>query len=90
MILLDVKQYIKQHGQVSLEHIMHHFDLSEAMTEAIMERLERQGFIQRINAQAGGSCTTSHCGGCSQNAPVDRFQWIGRPLKAINLSIEKV
>jgi hypothetical protein len=90
MILLDVKSYIKQHGQVSLEHIMHHFDLSEEMAEAIVERLERQGFIQRIHYQSEGSCSTGSCGGCNQNSPFDRFQWIGRPLKAIHLSIEKV
>ena len=83
MILQEIKAYIREHGQVSLEDIINHFDLTLEGAEAMTERLVAQGFVQHIPQTS--HCSTGQCSGCTQAHPSDRYQWIPKKLKPLKL-----
>lgn len=86
MILLDLKKYIKQHGQVTLMDITNHFDLTEEAVFGLITPLLNQGHVQEINAS---SCATGKCStGCSKNSPGPSYQWVDKPLKSLSIPIQ--
>ncbi len=71
MILRDVKNYIRERGQVPLREIGLHFDMDPGVIRRMLETLEHKGVIQKL--PAGSTCS----GGCTQCAPesVDIYRW---------------
>lgn len=77
MILLELKRYIRQHHQVSLENILHHFDITEDAAQGLLAPLIQQGHILEISA---ASCSSGKCSsGC--NSASNRYQWIEKKHK---------
>ncbi|GAB6035279.1 FeoC-like transcriptional regulator [Galenea microaerophila] len=88
MILREIKHYIQEQGQVSLEDIINHFDLTEPGAEAMLERLVQQGYVLPL-PQTESSCQTGSCGGCTQaGGGSPRFQWIPRKVKPLPFQIQ--
>jgi predicted ArsR family transcriptional regulator len=86
MILLDIKRYIKQHHEVTLNDIRHHFDLDEDAARALLEPLIRQGHIQVIPAE---SCASGHCStDCNQTQQGDTYLWRDKCFKPVSIPIQ--
>ncbi len=64
MILSELKQYLRQRGQVTLADVMHHFDVDENVARDMLAVWMHKGKVQRL--QAGASCGSS----CSQCDPM--------------------
>lgn len=80
MILSDIKRYLMQRGQASLDDIALHFDTQPDAVRGMLEQWMRKGRIRRHLA-------TSACGGgCTKCAPssTEIYEWIGpgRPVGA--------
>jgi len=89
VILREIKAYIQQHGQVSLEDIINHFDLTEPGAEAMLERLTQQGYVLPLPHDDEGSCQTGNCTGCTQaSGQSPRYQWIPKKLKPLPFQIQ--
>ena len=89
MILREIKHYIQEQGQVSLEDIINHFDLTEPGAEAMLERLVQQGYVLPLPQMESSSCQTGSCAGCSQaGSSSPRFQWIPRKVKPLPFQIQ--
>ncbi|NPA72190.1 MAG: transcriptional regulator [Gammaproteobacteria bacterium] len=86
MILLEIKQYIKQHHQVRFSDIKHRFALSESAAQALLAPLIRQGFVLRIEEHR---CTTGACSThCEKEGDNSLYQWLERPLKPLSVPIQ--
>lgn len=84
MILLEVKRYIRQHQQVSLENILHHFDITPDTARGLLMPLIAQGHIVEIPA---GSCSTGKCStSCKTHS--EHYQWIERKLRPVPIAIQ--
>lgn len=83
MILLEMKRYIKQHEKVTFDDICHHFDLNTSAAEGILQRLIRQGNIQKLTGQ---NCSTGGCHShCQQQ---DWFIWLEKKYVPLNLNLD--
>jgi hypothetical protein len=71
VILSELKDYIQQRGQVSLQDIALHFDADADALRGMLERWIRKGLVSRRSATA--SCGSS----CSQCDPaaVELYVW---------------
>lgn len=93
MILLQLKDYIRQHQHVSLKNIAHHFDITEDTAQGLLKPLLQQGHVLAVYMDSPG-CQSGHCttGGCSSSSPTDdgmpHYQWSARKLKPIQVAIQ--
>ncbi|MDG6773792.1 FeoC-like transcriptional regulator [Thiomicrorhabdus sp. ZW0627] len=88
MILLDIKRYIKQHHEVSLEDIQNHFDLTEDTVRGIMTPLINQGHIQVLDS---ASCSTGKCSsGCSQANGNERYLWRDKCFTSLSIPVQVI
>ena len=84
MILLQVKQFVKRREKVTFDDICHHFDLRASAAEAILQRLIRQGHIQKLTGQ---NCSTGSChSSCQQQQ--DWFIWLDKKYSPLKLNLE--
>lgn len=85
MILLELKNYIRRHRQVSAENLKNRFDLSGDALAGLMRPLLQQGFVycQSPSAQtcAGGQCLS----GCLSAS--EQYYWSEQPLKPLSINI---
>ncbi|HHT00998.1 MAG TPA: transcriptional regulator [Thiomicrospira sp.] len=90
MILLNIKQYIKQHQRVTLQDIRHHFDIDETAAIGIMEPLLQQGYIQEIVTNSDSSnCSSGQCSStCHQVSKGSEFQWVDKPFKPLSIQVQ--
>jgi len=89
MILLNLKQYIKQHQRVTLQDIKNHFDIDEATAIGMMEPLLQQGYIQEPLQSNTTSCASSQCSThCHQVSKGSDFQWVDKPLKPLSIPVQ--
>jgi len=83
MILLDLKHYIKQHQQVTLNDIKIHFDLSEEAALGLLDHLLQQGHVLACHPPTS-SCASQTChSDCAQSHKTVHYQWsdaIKRPV----------
>ena len=88
MILLELKQYIKKHQQVTLQDIQNHFDITEDAALGLIEPLIKQGFIQSLDSSGceSGSCSS----GCDQNNHSISYLWLGKAVKKLTIPIEVI
>ncbi|WP_084205680.1 FeoC-like transcriptional regulator [Thiomicrorhabdus chilensis] len=86
MILLQLKQYIRQHHEVSLEDIQNHFDLSEEAVHGLMAPLIRQGHIQMIESPqcSSGRCST----GCTSRGGNERYLWRDKCFISLPIGVQ--
>ncbi len=61
MILLEIKEYVRSHGQASLRDIAAGFDLTEAAAEEMLAHWVRKGKIERVE----NGCSCRSCKECS-------------------------
>lgn len=85
MILLELKQYIREHGQVSSDSLTRHFDLSKDALDGLMAPLLQQGFIYR-QTLTNKVCTTGCQTSCQVNS--DYFYWSPYPLKPLAIKVK--
>ncbi|MCB1757609.1 MAG: FeoC-like transcriptional regulator [Gammaproteobacteria bacterium] len=58
MILSDIRDYVKKHGQVSLADLVNHFDSEPSAMDAMLQRWIDRKLIKktRLTASCGDSC----------------------------------
>jgi hypothetical protein len=58
MILSEIRDYVRERGQVSLRDIALHFDSDPAAVRSMLERWIRKGKVLRrsLSAGCGGNC----------------------------------
>lgn len=79
MILLQLKQYIRDKEKVTFSDVCNKFDVSPDTANALIDRLEQQGHVQRLSGQ---QCDSQCSSTCSKNE--DWLQWLNHrypPLK---------
>ncbi len=86
MILLELKNYIRQHRQVSAENLKNRFDLSGDALEGLMRPLLQQGFVycQHSSAQ---TCAGQCLSGCLSASAGEHYYWSEQPLKPLSINI---
>lgn len=89
MILLKLKNYIKQHERVSLQDVQYHFNIDEDAAVGLLEPLLQQGYVQEITSAT--ACNTGGCSThCHQVSKGSLFQWIDKPIKPIPVPVQMV
>lgn len=71
MGLIDIKNYLRQHGQASLTDLSHHFRAEPDAVRAMLDHWQRKGKVARI---AGGGCGKG-CAGCCSAPSVEIYRW---------------
>jgi len=71
MILTEVKNYVRERGQVSLGEVALHFDVDPDTARGWLDFWQRKGRLRRLDADAvcGSSCS------CSQKPGQTLYQW---------------
>jgi len=88
MILLDIKQYIKQHHDVTLSDIKNHFDLTDDAAKGMLSLLIKQGHVQSIDAQ---SCSTGQCSThCTQSNQGEQYLWRDKCFVSLSIPVQVV
>ncbi len=77
MILSDIKKYIQQRGQVSLEDIALHFDTEPDAIREMLKIWIRKGKI--IQQKTAASCGSS-CNQCD-SASTEIYTWTNNQVK---------
>ena len=70
MILLEIKKYLQEKKQASLQDIAAKFDLTEDAVRAMLMHWERKGMLEQIKK----SCCERKCSDCSSPCSVT-FRW---------------
>jgi hypothetical protein len=72
MALIDIKNYLRQHGQASLTDLSHHFRAEPGAVRAMLEHWQRKGKV--VQVQAVSACGKTCAGCCSAPAP-EIYRW---------------
>jgi len=89
MILLDIKHYIKQHHDVSLNDILNHFDLTEESAKGMLSHLIRQGHVQVI--EPADSCSTGRCStDCAQSNQTEHYLWRDKCFVSLSIPVQVI
>lgn len=67
MILIDIKDYIFQHKEVTLPQLAMHFQMPESAIENMVEVWVQKKIIEKLTLTCGSFKDNSGCGGCSDN-----------------------
>lgn len=87
MILLELKRYIRQHHEVSLDDIVNHFDLTDEAAKGLLDPLVRQGHIQRL--PAASACQSGRCSsGCASSKKSDHYLWRDKCLVSLPIRVQ--
>ncbi len=70
MILLEIKKYLQEQKQVSLQDIAAKFDLTENAAKEMLAHWERKGKLEQVET----SCCEKKCSCCSSPCGTV-FQW---------------
>lgn len=76
MILSELKEYLKQNGQVSLSDVAVRFDISESAAQGMLEHWERKGLIRQVEHEACRCSCGRKCASCPMNCS-KTYQWTG-------------
>ena len=88
MILLNIKQYIKQHHDVTLSDIKNHFDLTDEAAKGMLAMLIKQGHVQVIDAQ---SCSSGQCSpSCTQANQDEQYLWRDKCLISLSIPVQVI
>ena len=58
-MLRDIRNYIKEHREVSLQDIAVHFEMDESALKPILNRFESDGSIKIVTEKKCEGCTMS-------------------------------
>jgi putative ferrous iron transport protein C len=72
MSLLDLKEYLRQHGQATLNDLSYHFRTEPDAVRTMLEHWQRKGKVTRL--QNSGGCG-KNCAGCCFVSQVDIYVW---------------
>lgn len=103
-MLLALRDYIQQHGQVNLQHLQRHFDVELPVLQQWLDHLRHQGNVIFITDIKGiktekQAQKSALCHGCEQGCLVDQSvnQWLtwcphkthNQPLMKHHIAIEQ-
>lgn len=74
MILSELRDYLAEHGRVSLVDIANRFDADADALRGMLATLERKGRVRKL--PLGTSCHSACCK-CDQAAP-ELYEWVGQ------------
>ena len=85
MILADIRDYLRERGQVSLSDLALHFDSDPLAVRGMLDVWVRKGRVSKLQGGAD-------CGGCNQcdSAANEIYQWTADgavPLSGTNCSL---
>ena len=81
MILLDLKRYVREQGQVSDQQLMNRFQLTASALEGLLAPLIQQGHIYA----SPGRCQMGGCQSCQHTGHV--YQWRDRRYRPFSLPV---
>lgn len=64
MILLNIKQYILQHKEVTLSQLAKHFHMPESAIEAMADVWVSKGILEKLTLNCSAFHNAAHCGQC--------------------------
>lgn len=70
MLLAQIRSYLQQRGQASLQDVAIHFDISPEAASLALHYWQKQGKLRQL----GSSCNSS-CGSCSDNEDMVIYSW---------------
>lgn len=73
MILAEIKQYLKERGQASLQDIALHFDTDPEAVRGMLEQWIRRGKVER--RMLGAACGSGGCTKCDPTG-VEYYLWV--------------
>ncbi len=83
MILLELRDYIKEHKMVRLSDLARHFDIPESAVQPMVEHWVRKGNVVAQKMQdivatngcsSGGSCSSCSVAGCDSPSSII-YRW---------------
>lgn len=87
MILLEVKNYIREHRQVPASFLLNHFDISHDTLDGLITPLLSQGYIQKLSPLET-SCHTGTCNSGCSSIREETYQWSDKVLKPLPIALE--
>lgn len=75
MLLAQIRSYLQQRGQTSLQDVAIHFDISPEAARFALQYWQKQGKLRPLRA----SCNSS-CGSCGDSEDKDIYQWAGSTI----------
>lgn len=91
MILLAIKDYIRQHQAVSREALLNHFDLDDDALDGLLAPLIQQGHVIETQSQSDSvseGCSSGTCGDHCQLPDPKRILWCEKPLKPLPIPVQ--
>lgn len=93
MILLALKDYIKQHQVVTRQALLNHFDLQSDALDGLLKPLITQGHVIETQSQSALSakpqaCASGSCGSACQLPPPTQILWCEKPLKPLPIRVQ--
>lgn len=76
MLLGEIRDYLKQRGNASLQDVAIHFDIAPETAELALHYWQKKGKIRAMSTGCGSAGCSS--GGCSGTASV--YEWTGREI----------
>ena len=83
MILADIRDYLKQRGQCTLQDIALHFDTDADAVRGMLDVWIRKGKVEKLSATA--SCGSS-CQSCDP-ASTEVYRWLDGKIRVIPVSL---
>lgn len=79
MLLLEVRDYIRERKHVSLRDLALHFDTDPEVVRAMLDKWIAKGRVRK--------CSTAACGGCASNCSTaqaeEAYEWVEAPSRFI-------
>ena len=83
MILIEIRDFIKMHQEVTLTQLSRHFDVAPDAMKDMVNRWVMKGFVSQMimsdNCNTNSSCS-SGCGSCTVAKPGETvsYRWLNR------------
>lgn len=55
-MLIQLKQYLQQHPQVSVQDVARYFDVSESMAKSLLSYWQDKGFVIELSCDSCNGC----------------------------------
>jgi len=91
LILLAIKDYIRQHQAVSRQALINHFDLQPDALDGLLAPLIAQGHVIETQSQPHSAGVTCHTGQCATNCKLPApklILWCEKPLRPLPIPIQ--
>lgn len=78
MILIEIKDYIIQHKEVTLPQLAMRFQMPESAIENMVAVWVQKKVIEKLTLTCGTFSDQSGCGGCSDSCQTQIIQQMGK------------